>query len=173
MVACVKSQKIDWIPLRLAIWNIIIYPMQLQQNRTRWLNATYFSYNNSSTNKYANLPRRRAIAGRRTVGLLLVLNDAHNPINNPTVRIVGPRKQHTLLSGSYTTDRRTIIHHNGDVCSYPNDTPFWQCFFRGIMVGALFCPICQIFPVWFHRTMFRSLCCFRLATVLENCHSDT
>ena len=44
---------------------------------------------------------------------------------------------------------------------------------RGIMVGALFCPICQIFPVWFHCTMFRRLCCFRLTTVLENCHSDT
>ena len=32
---------------------------------------------------------------------------------------------------------------------------------------------CQIFPVWFHCTMFRRLCCFRLTTVLENCHSDT
>ena len=37
------------------------------------------------------------------------------------------------------------------------------------MVGALFCPICQIFPVWFHCTMFRRLCCFRLTIVLENC----
>ena len=25
---------------------------------------------------------------------------------------------------------------------------------RGIMVGALFCSICQIFPVWFHCAMF-------------------
>ena len=41
------------------------------------------------------------------------------------------------------------------------------------MLGALFCPICQIFPVWFHCTMFRRFCCFRLTTVLENCHSDT
>ena len=37
----------------------------------------------SSTNKSANLPKRQAIAGQRTVKLLLVLNDAHNPINNP------------------------------------------------------------------------------------------
>ena len=41
------------------------------------------------------------------------------------------------------------------------------------MVGALFSPIWQIFPVWFHCTMFRRLCCFRSTTVLENCHSDT
>ena len=41
------------------------------------------------------------------------------------------------------------------------------------MVGAFFCPICQIFLVWFHYTMFRRLCCFRLTTVPENCHSDT
>ena len=40
------------------------------------------------------------------------------------------------------------------------------------MAGALFCPIYQIFPVWFNCTMFRCLCCFRLTTVLENCHSD-
>ena len=90
-VACVKSQKIDGIPLRLAIWNIIIYRMWLQQNRTRCLNAKYISYNHSSTNKSANLPKRRTIAGQRTVGLLLVLNEVHNPINNPTVRIADPR----------------------------------------------------------------------------------
>ena len=41
------------------------------------------------------------------------------------------------------------------------------------MAGALFFPIYQIFPVWFHCTIFRRLCCFRLTTVLENCHSDT
>ena len=41
------------------------------------------------------------------------------------------------------------------------------------MVGALFCPIWQIFPVWFHCIMFGRLCCFRLTTALENCHSDT
>ena len=58
------------------------------------------------------------------MGLLLVLNDAHNPINNPTVRIADPRKQNTLSSGDYTTDRRTILHHDGDVCSYHHDTPF-------------------------------------------------
>ena len=69
-------------------------------------------------------PKRRAIAGQRTVGLLLVLNNAHKPINNPPVRIADPRKQNTLLSGNYTTDRRTILHHDGDVCSYHHDTPF-------------------------------------------------
>ena len=42
-----------------------------------------------------------------------------------------------------------------------------------LVVGALFCPICQILPVWFHYTMFPRLCCFRLTTVFENCHSDT
>ena len=41
------------------------------------------------------------------------------------------------------------------------------------MVGALFCPIWRISPIWFHCTMFRWLCCFHLITVLENCHSDT
>ena len=41
------------------------------------------------------------------------------------------------------------------------------------MAGDLFCPIYQIFPDWFHCTMFRRICCFRLTTVLENCHSDT
>ena len=40
-------------------------------------------------------------------------------------------------------------------------------------VGVLFCPIWQIFPVWFHCTMFRRLCCFRLTILLENCQSDT
>ena len=29
--------------------------------------------------------------------LLFVLNDAHNPLNNPTVQIADPRKQNTLL----------------------------------------------------------------------------
>ena len=90
--------------------------MLLQQNRTRCLNATYFSYKHSSTNKSANLPKRQAVAGQRTVGLLLVSNDAHNLFNNPTVRIADSRKQNTLLSGNYTTDRRTILHHDGDVC---------------------------------------------------------
>ena len=90
-----------------------------------------------------------------------------------TVRIADPSKQNTPLSGNYTTDRRTILHHNGDVCSYHHDTPFKQCISRGIMVGALFGPICQIFPVWFHCTMFRRLCCYRLTIVLENGHSDT
>ena len=173
MVACVKSLNIDWKPLRLATWNIIIYRMQLQQNRTRCLNAASFSYNHSITNKCTNLPKRRAIAGQRTVGLLLVLNDAHNPINNPTVRIADPRKQNTLLSRNYTTDRRTILHQDGDVCSHHHGTPFQQYISRGIMLGALVCPICQIFPVWFHCTMFRRLCCFRLTTVLENCYWDT
>ena len=35
------------------------------------------------------------------------------------------------------------------------------------MVGALFYPIWQIFPVWFHCTMFRRLCCFRLTAVFD------
>ena len=65
----------------------------------------------SSTNKSANLPKRQAIAGQHAVKLLFVLNDAHNPINNPTVQIVDPRKQNTLLAGNYKTDRRTISHH--------------------------------------------------------------
>ena len=56
--------------------------------------------------------------------LFWILNDAHNPINNPTVRIADPRKQNTLLSRNYTTDRRTILHHDGDVCSYHHGTPF-------------------------------------------------
>ena len=103
--------------------------------------------------------------------LLFVLNDAHNPINNPTVHIADMRKQNTLLPGNSTTDRRTISHHDGDICFNHNDT-FQQYIPRGIMPGALFCPIWQIFPVWFHCTMFR-LCCFRWTTVLENCHSDT
>ena len=68
-----------------------------------------FSYNHSNTNKFANLPKRQAIAGQRTVRLLLVLNDAHNPINNPTVQIADPRKQNTLLPGNSTNDRRTIL----------------------------------------------------------------
>ena len=40
-------------------------------------------------------------------------------------------------------------------------------------VGAYLCPVCQIFPIRFHCTMFRRLCCFCLITVLENFHSDT
>ena len=124
MVACLKSQKIDCIPLCLTIWNIITDRMQLRQNRTRCLNTTYFSYNHSSTNKSANLPKRQAIAGQRAVRLLLLLNDAHNRINNPTVQITDPRKQNILLPGNSTTDRRIISHHDGDICSYHNDTPF-------------------------------------------------
>ena len=84
----------------------------------------YLSYNHSSTNKSANLPKRRAIAGQRTVGLLLVLNDVNNPVNNQTVRIADPRKQNTLLSGNYTTDRRTILHHEEYVCYNHHDTQF-------------------------------------------------
>ena len=64
------------------------------------------------------------MAGQYTVRLLLVFNDAHNPINNPTVQIADPGKQNTLLLGNYTTNRRTISHHEGDVCSYHPDTPF-------------------------------------------------
>ena len=60
--------------------------------------------------------KRQAIVGQRTVMLLLVLNDAHNPINNPTVQIADPRKQNTLLPGNSATDRRTISHHDGDLC---------------------------------------------------------
>ena len=124
VVACLKLQKLDWIPLHLAIFNIITYRMYPQQNRTRCLNASYFSYNHSSSNKSANLPKRQAIAGQRTVRLLLVLNDAHNPINNPTVQIADPGKENTLLLRNYTTNRRAISHNDGDVCSYHHGTSF-------------------------------------------------
>ena len=59
------------------------------------------------------------------------------------------------------------------LCSYHNDSPFQQYIPHGIMVGALFCPIWQIFPVWFHCTMFQRLCCCRFTAELENYHSDT
>ena len=173
VVAYLKPQKLARILQRLAIFNIIPYRMQPQQNRTRCLNATYFSYNHSSPNKSANLPKRQAIAGQRTVGVLLVLNDAHNPINNLTIQITDPGKQNTVLPRNYTNNRRVISHNDGDVCSYHHGTPFWQYIPRGIMVGGLFCPICQILPVWFHYTVFPRLCCFRLTTVFENCHPDT
>ena len=94
-----------------------------RQTRTKCLNTTHFSYNHSSAHKSANLPIILAIAGQRTVRSLLVLNDAHNPFNNPTVQIADPRKQNTLLSGNFTPDRRTILHHDGDICSYKY-TPF-------------------------------------------------
>ena len=135
---------------------------------TESYNAKYFSYNHPSPNKSANLPKRQAIAGQCTVGLLLVLNDAQNPINNPTVEIADPGKQNTLLLRNYTANRRAISHNDGD-----HGTTFLQYIPRGIMVGALFCPIWQILPVWFHCTMFPRLCCFRLTTVFENCHPDT
>ena len=80
---------------------------------TRCLNVTYVSHNHSSTNKFANLPKRQRITGQRTVKLLLVwnnANNAHNPINNPTVQITDLSKQNTLLLGNYTTDRRTVSH---------------------------------------------------------------
>ena len=85
-----------------------------------------FSYNHSSTNDSANLciPKRQAIACQHTVKLLLVLNDAHNPINNPTVQIADLREQNTLLLENSTTDRCAISHHDGYICSYHNDTPF-------------------------------------------------
>ena len=57
-------------------------------------------------------------------GYCLVLNDAHNPINNPTVQMADPHKQNTLLPGNSTTDKRIISHHDGDICFYHNDTPF-------------------------------------------------
>ena len=167
MVACLKLQKLDRIPLRLAIFNIITYRMLPQQNCTRCLNATYFSYNHLSPNKSANLPKRQAIAGQHLVRLLLVLNDAHNSINNPTVQIADPGKQKTLLLRNFTTNRRAISHNDEDVCSYHHGTPFLQYIPHGIMVRALFCPICQILPVWFHYTTFPRLCCFRFVTVFE------
>ena len=52
----------------------------------------FLLYNHLSPNKSANLPKRQAIAGQRTVRLLIVLNDAQNPINNPTVQIADPGK---------------------------------------------------------------------------------
>ena len=86
-----------------------------------------FSYNHSSTNKSANLG---------TMKLLLVLYDAHNPINNPTARIADLHKQNTLLPGNPTADRPTISPNDGYICSYHNDMPFQECIPRGIMVGA-------------------------------------
>ena len=35
------------------------------------------------------------------------------------------------------------------------------------MIEVLIFPICSIFPVWFHCTIFRRLRCFRLTIVLE------
>ena len=102
--------RFSGIPLCLAMWNIVIDRMQLRQNRTRCLNITYFSYSHPmhfSTKKSANLTKRHAIA----VKLLLVLNDAHNPINNPTVQITDPRKPNTLLPGNSTTDRISVPSH--------------------------------------------------------------
>ena len=56
-------------------------------------------------------------------------------------------------------------------------TLFWSSFGEArpfvlpeVAYPALFSPICQIFPVWFHSTVFRRNCCFRLTTVHENCH---
>ena len=117
MVACLKLQKINWIPLCLAIEHY--NRSNVAPNCTICLNTTCFSYNHPSTNKSVNLPIKQAIAGQRTVRLLLVLNDAHNPINNPTAQIANPRKQNTSLPGNSTTDRHTISHHDGDIISYP------------------------------------------------------
>ena len=102
---------------------------------------------------YANLPKRRAIAGQRTVGLLLVLNDAHKPINNPTVRIADLRKQNTLLSGNYTTDRRTILHHDGCVFLSPWHTILaiyfsWD-YGRSLVLSDLISPHCVPTPLLF------------------------
>ena len=73
--------------------------------------------------KSANLPERQAIAGQRTVTLFLVLNDAHNPINNPTVQIADPGKQNTLLLRNYTCNRRAISQNDGDINYYHHGTP--------------------------------------------------
>ena len=94
--ACQKSQKIYWIPLCLAIWNLL--QIECSSDRIIWKQHS-FSYSHLSTNKSANLPIRQAIAGQHRVRLLLVLNDAHNLINNPTVQIPDPRKQNILLPG--------------------------------------------------------------------------
>ena len=50
---------------------------------------------------------------------------------------------------------------------------FSNIFLVELYGRSLLCPICQILPAWFHYTMFQRLCCFRLTTVLENCHTDT
>ena len=57
----------------------------------------------------------------------------------------------------YATDRHTISHH---------DTP------RGNTVRALFCPICQIFPVWLQRTIFQRFFYFCFTIVFGNFHPD-
>ena len=74
----------------------------------------------ASTNLQTFL-KKQAITGQRTVKLL---TDAHNPINNPAVQIADPRKLNILLLRNYTTDRRTISHHDGDIFSYHQETPF-------------------------------------------------
>ena len=120
VVACLKSQIIDWIPLCLAIWNIIADRMYLRQNHTWCLNTIYFSHNHSNTNKSANLLKRQAIAGQRTVKLSLIINDAHNPNNNPTVLIADPRKK-----TPYCQEIPQLIGVPFPTkMDYHNDTPF-------------------------------------------------
>ena len=164
---------------------------RLPEIRENWLNATAFghtehcnisnvapteSYKMSQRNIFliqplehqqaANLSKRYAIAGQHTVKLLLVLNDAHNPINNPTVQIADPRKQNTILLGNYQTNRRTTMMEMYVLIAMTHQ--FCNMF---LLVGSLFCPSYQILPVWFHK--FWRRCCFRLTTVLARCHSDT
>ena len=68
---------------------------------------------NSSINKSENIAKRQPFAGQCTVKLLLVLKNAHNPIDYTSVQISYPRKQNTLLLRNFTTDRHTISHHDG------------------------------------------------------------
>ena len=104
--------------------------------------------------------------------LLLVLNDAHNPINNPTVQIADPGKQNTFATKL----------HNQCACHL---THRWRCMFLSPWHTVL-----AIYSSWnYGRSLVLSdlpnitrlislhyvftLCCFRLTTVFENCHSDT
>ena len=121
VVVCLKSQKLTAASGHIQHHNISnVSPTESYKMSER----SIFSCNHSSPNKSANLPKRQAIAGQRTVRLLLVLNDAHNPINNPTVQIADPGKQNTLLLRNYTTNGRAISHNDGDVCSYHHGIPF-------------------------------------------------
>ena len=119
----------------------------------------------------ANLSKRYAIAGQRTVKLLLVLNDAHNPINNPTVQIADPHKQNNILLGNYKTNRRITMMEMYVLIAMTHHFCNMNMFLLELWKEPYLFPSNQILPVWFHK--FWRRCCFRLTTVLERCHSDT
>ena len=117
MIACLKSQKLTEYR---CVWPYGTLK-QIECSSGRIVQDVWTQHISPTTIRAHNTP---AIAGQRTGKLLLVLNDAHNSINNPTVQIADPRKQNTLLPGNSTTDRRPISHRDGDICSYRNHAPF-------------------------------------------------